>query len=104
MAPTWDYGRRRDEGDFGDAEVVTAKELRTNLTEVLKRVAAGEQILVTQRGKPFVAIVAPYDMQACQALEDYFEAEDLERMKANGELDGPGIPWEQLRKELDLGD
>ena len=104
MAPTWDYGRRRDEGDFGDATIITTKELRASLTEILRRVAGGEQILVTHRGEPFVAIVAPYDLQACQALEDYGDAEYYERMEASGELDKPGIPWEEVRKDLGRGD
>jgi prevent-host-death family protein len=103
MAPEWDYDRRVKEGDFGDAESVTAKELRANLAEILNRVAfGGEQIVVKRHGKPFVAIVATYDLQACQALEDYGDAEEYERMKASGELDEPGIPWEDVKKDLGL--
>jgi hypothetical protein len=53
-------------------------------------------------GKPLIAIVATYDLQACQALEDYNDAKEYERMKASGELDEPGIPWEDVKKDLGL--
>lgn len=99
----WDYERRVEEGDFSDASFVTTKELRAGLADVLNRVGyGGEQIVVTRHGKPFVAIVATYDLQACQALEDYNDARELERMEANGELDEPGVPWEDVKKELGL--
>ncbi len=100
MAPKWDYVKRVKKGDLGDAKSVTAKELRTNLAEVLNRVGrGGEQILVKRHGKPFVAIVATYDLQACQALEDYSDVKEWERMEASGELDGPGIPLNEFVKK-----
>ena len=101
--PEWDYGRRRKEGDFGDAAFVTTKELRANLAEVLNRVAfGGEQIVIKRHGKPFVAIVATYDLQACQALEDYSDVKELERMKAAGELDEQGIPLDEIIEKYGL--
>ena len=103
MAPEWDYQRRRDEGDFGDASFVTSKELRASLAEILNRVAyGGEQIVVKRHGKPFVAIVATYDLQACQALEDHNDACEIQEAIDNGELDEPGTPWEEVRKEIGL--
>lgn len=103
MTPEWDYDQRVKEGDFGDAVFITTKELRAGLAEILNRVAyGGDQVVVTRHGKPFVAIVATYDLQACQALEDYSDVKELERMKASGELDEPGIPWEQVKSDLGL--
>jgi prevent-host-death family protein len=97
LTPEWDYEERVAEGDFGDATLITTKELRAGLADILNRVAyRGEQIVVTRHGKPFVAIVATYDLQACQALEDYSDAKEHERMKANGELDGPGTPLDEI--------
>jgi len=99
MAPEWDYDRRVKEGDFGDADFVTTKELRANLAEIVNRVAfGGEQIVVKRHGKPLIAIVATYDLQACQALEDYNDAKEFERMKASGELDEPGTPLDEIVK------
>lgn len=103
MMPKWDYDRRVKEGDFGDANVVTTKELRANLAEILNRVAfGGEQIVVKRHGKPFVAIVATYDLQACQALEDHNDACEIAEAIKNGELDKPGTPCEEVRKEIGL--
>ena len=100
MAPEWDYDRRVKEGDFGDADFVTTKELRANLAEIVNRVAfGGEQIVVKRHGKPLIAIVATYDLQACQALEDYNDAKGFERMKASGELDEPGTPLDEIVKK-----
>jgi prevent-host-death family protein len=100
MAPEWDYDRRVNEGDFGDADFVTTKELRANLAEIVNRVAfGGEQIVVKRHGKPLIAIVATYDLQACQALEDYNDAKEFERMKASGELDEPGTPLDDIVKK-----
>jgi prevent-host-death family protein len=93
--------RRVKEGDFGDASFVTTKELRANLAEIVNRVAfGGEQIVVKRHGKPLIAIVATYDLQACQALEDYNDAEEWDRVEASGELDEPGIPWEEVKKDI----
>ena len=98
--PEWDYEQRVKEGDFSDASFVTTKELRAGLADVLNRVGyGGEQIVVTRHGKPFVAIVATYDLQACQALEDCGDAQELERMEAAGEFDGPGISLDELKKK-----
>ena len=103
MAPEWDYDRRVKEGDFGDADFVTTKELRANLAEIVNRVAfGGEQIVVKRHGKPLIAIVSTYDLQACQALEDYNDAKEFERMKAGGELDESGTPLDKIVKKYGL--
>ena len=100
MAPEWDYDRRVKEGDFGDAGFVTTKELRANLAEIVNRVAfGGEQIVVKRHGKPLIAIVATYDLQACQALEDFNDARDWAEMEANAEFEGPGISLDELKKK-----
>ena len=103
MAPEWDYQRRRDEGDFGDANFVTTKELRARLAEILNRVAyGGEQIVVKRHGKPFVAIVATYDLQACQALEDRSDAIEIQKAIDNGEMDEPGITLDEFVEKYSL--
>jgi prevent-host-death family protein len=101
--PVWDYDRRVKEGDFGDAGFVTTKELRANLAEVLNRVAfGGEQIVVRRHGKPFVAIVATYDLQACQALEEYNDAVEIQKAIDSGELDEPGITLDEFVEKYGL--
>ena len=101
--PVWDYDRRVKEGDFGDAAFVTTKELRANLAEILNRVAfGGDQIVVKRHGKPFVAIVATYDLQACQALEDYNDVVDIQASIDSGELDEPGITLDEFARKHGL--
>ena len=58
--------------------------------------------MVRRHGKSFVAIVATYDLQACQALEDHNDACEIAEAIKNGELDEPGMPWEEVRKDLGL--
>lgn len=97
--PCTDYERRRAEHDYGDATMITIKELRENLAEIVNRVAfGGEYFVVTRHGKPLVAIVMPFDLQLCQALEDYDDAKYMEEMEASGELDKPGIPLDEVIK------
>jgi len=103
MAPEWDYDGRVKEGDFGDANFVTAKELRANLAEIVNRVAfGGEQIVVKRHGKPFVAIVATYDLQACQALEDHSDAIEIQKAIDSRELDEPGITLDEFVEKYGL--
>ncbi|HWP59880.1 MAG TPA: type II toxin-antitoxin system prevent-host-death family antitoxin [Candidatus Acidoferrales bacterium] len=41
-------------------KAVSAKELKNKTGEVLRRVAAGEKVLVTKRGKPY-ALISPVE-------------------------------------------
>lgn len=101
--PVLDYDRRVKEGDFGDAGFVTTKELRAGLAEILNRVAyGGDQVVVTRHGKPFVAIVATYDLQACQALEDHNDAIEIQKAIDSGELDEPGITLDEFVEKYGL--
>ena len=93
MTPPWDLRRRVDERDFGDAESVTVKDLRSDLAEILNRVAyGGAQVVVRRHGKPLVAIVPTYDLQACQALEaqSASRVEELRRLAHSGADIGDG--------------
>jgi prevent-host-death family protein len=105
MDPPWDLRRRVDEADFGDAETVTVKDLRVGLSEILNRVAyRGAQFVVRRHGRPVVAIVPLYDLQACQALEAHSSSrvEAFKRLADSaGELDGSemdedGLPWDEV--------
>lgn len=53
---------------------VGVRELRQRASELLRRVAGGETIQITDRGRP-VALLAPLP-----------EADPLERMRASGEI------------------
>jgi len=104
MTPPWDLRRRVDAADFGDAESVSVNDLRIGLAEIINRVAyGGSQIVVQRHGKPVVAIVPTYDLQACQALQAHSapEVEDLRRLAnsaAESELgmDENSMPWDEI--------
>ena len=105
MTPPWDLRRRVDERDFGDAESVTVKDLRSDLAEILNRVAyGGAQVVVRRHGKPLVAIVPTYDLQACQALEaqSASKVEELRRLAnsagetGGAEMDENSEAWDEV--------
>jgi len=61
---------------------ITAKQLKQNTGQIIRRVRAGEKLTVTYRGKP-VAIISPATMEDQSHLKDlrpFSEAwEDIER-------------------------
>lgn len=69
---------------------VGVRELRQRASELLRRVAAGETIEVTDRGRP-VALLSPLP-----------EAGPLERLRATGEVTGPAGDWADLPEPLPL--
>jgi prevent-host-death family protein len=69
---------------------VGVRELRQRASELLRRVAAGETIEVTDRGRP-VALLSPLP-----------EAGALERLRAAGEVDPAAAEWEELPPPLPL--
>lgn len=82
--------------------VVEATDLRSELSEVLNRVAFGkERVVVTRHGKELVALVPLEDMQLLEDLEDRIDLEKtraaLEEAKAQGT-----IPWEKVKADLGL--
>jgi prevent-host-death family protein len=69
---------------------VGVRELRQRASELLRRVAAGETIEVTDRGRP-VALLTPLP-----------EAGPLERLRAAGEVSPPTGDLEELPAPLPL--
>lgn len=77
-------------------ESIGVRELRQNASKYLHRVAAGESITITERGKP-VAVLSPPSTE--QTLYD--------RMVATGELIPPerpsGVLFDKPLEPLDVG-
>lgn len=69
---------------------VGVRELRQRASELLRRVAAGETIEVTDRGRP-VALLSPLP-----------EAGPLESLRASGETTPPTEDWADLPGPLPL--
>jgi prevent-host-death family protein len=111
VTPPWDLRKRIDARDFGDAESVTVNELRSGLSEVLNRVAyGGAQVVVRRHGRPVVAIVPIYDLQACQALEAQSaeKVDELRRLtdsapETEAAMDEDGEAWDEVTDKYGPG-
>ena len=55
--------------------------------------------VLTRRGKPIAALVSIKELELLQEIEDKLDTEDA--WKAQSEPGDP-IPWEELKKELDI--
>lgn len=71
---------------------VGIRELRQRASELLRQVAAGETIEITDRGRP-VALLTPIPAQT-----------GLDRLRASGEVSGPDGTLDDLPDPLDAPD
>ncbi len=79
---------------------ITTADARKKLSNILNRVAFGnESFVLTRRGEPIAAIVSMDELRLLQEIEDKIDIEDA--WKAKNEP-GTEIPWEELKKELEL--
>ena len=81
---------------------LSASKARSDLAEVLNRVAyKGERVLLHRRGKDVAALVPVEDYALLEQLEDRIDLEDaraaLTEVKKNGT-----IPWSKIKAELGL--
>lgn len=81
---------------------MSAATVRGRFAEVLNRVAYGkDRVLLTRRASPIAAIVPVEDLRLLEEMEDRADLEALRRARAEVRRKGT-IPWEKLKKELDL--
>jgi prevent-host-death family protein len=64
---------------------VTVAEMKSNLSEILRKAAAGEEIVVTKHGKPYVKVTAEKPTQTLPrigAYKDYpfYMADDFDEL------------------------
>ena len=79
---------------------ITTADARKKFANIINRVAFGdESFVLTRRGEPIAAIVSMRELKLLQELEDQIDIEDA--WKAKNVL-GEQIPWEELKKELEL--
>jgi antitoxin Phd len=79
---------------------MNTSEIRKELAEALNQVAyAKERVVLHRRGKDVAALISIDDLNLLQALEDKIDNE-----AADIALQEPGlvIPWDEVKKELDL--
>ena len=79
---------------------ITTADARKKFSNIINRVAFGnESFVLTRRGEPIAALVSVEELKILQELEDQIDIEDA--WKAKNEPGDP-IPWEELKKELEL--
>jgi prevent-host-death family protein len=79
---------------------VPATELREHASEIVNRVAYGdEELVLTRRGKPIAALISLAALKELHRLED---AQDIaEAAAARDEVRKHGaMPWERVKAEL----
>jgi prevent-host-death family protein len=81
---------------------VSVADARSDLAELLNRVAYGkERLVITRHGRELAAIVPMEDLHLANRLRRFVARKDVARALA--ELDAGKAPsWEELRKELGL--
>ena len=79
---------------------LNASEAREHFSDTINRVAyQGERIVLHRHGKDLVAVVPIADLAALEKIEDRLDVEAAK--KALAETD-ERIPYDQVRRELDL--
>jgi prevent-host-death family protein len=76
---------------------VPATELRQNSSEMLNRVAYGdEELVLTRRGKPIAALISLAALETLHRLEDAADLAEAELGREDIEREG-AIPWEDVK-------
>ena len=79
---------------------ITTVDARKKFANIINQVAFGnESFVLTRRGEPIAAIVSMKELKLLQDIEDRIDIEDA--WKAKNEPGEP-IPWEELKKELEI--
>ncbi len=69
-------------------ESIGAQEAKTHLTQLLKRVAGGEQITITEGGVP-VAVLVPPEVSPKMTVKEIFA--EIDKIAERNRLDGLSI-------------
>ena len=69
-------------------ETIGAQEAKTHLSQLLKRVAGGEQITITESGVP-VAVLVPPEMSPKMKVQEIFA--EIDKIAERNRLDGLSI-------------
>jgi antitoxin Phd len=79
---------------------ITTADARKKFANIINRVAYGEESFVlTRRGESIAALVSMKELKLLQEIEDRIDIEDAWIAKNEP---GEPIPWEELKKELEL--
>jgi len=79
---------------------ITTADARKKFANLVNQVAFGnDSFILTRRGEPIAAIISMKELKLLQDLEDQLDIEDAWEAKKEA---GESIPWEELKKELEL--
>ena len=79
---------------------ITTADARKKFAKIVNQVAFGnDSFVLTRRGEPIAAIISMKELKLLQDLEDQLDIEDAWEAKEEA---GESIPWEELKKELEL--
>ena len=79
---------------------ITTADARKKFSNIINRVAFGdESFVLTRRGEPMAALISMRELKLLQELEDKIDVDDA--WKAKNEPGEP-VPWEELKKELEI--
>ena len=87
---------------LGDDDISLA-ELRAQLGEMVSRVSyKHDRVVITKHGKPVAALISADDLEFFERLEDRIDAAAARRADAETRKSGGPIPWETVKRELNL--
>ncbi len=79
---------------------ITMADARKKFSNIINRVAFGdESFVLTRRGEPMAALVSIKELKLLQEIEDQIDIDDAWKVKTEP---GEPIPWEDLKKELEI--
>ena len=95
-------GWNTDPGKLYESDSIDVSIARDTMSDTLNRVSYGkERIVIKRHGKDLAALVPIEDLRFLEDLEDRIDLEDVRAALAEAEEAGT-IPWEQIKKDLDL--
>ena len=71
---------------------IGASEAKTQLSALLDRVAAGEEVVITKHGRPVARLVGAHRAGQTRANEAFAELKELRQATTLG-----GLSWKELR-------
>ena len=79
---------------------ITTADAMKKFSNIIRRLAfRDESFVLTRRGEPMAALISMRELKLLQELEDKIDIEDA--WKAKNEPGEP-VPWEELKKELEI--
>ena len=87
---------------LGDEDISIA-DLRARLGDLVARVSyKHDRVVITKHGKQVAALISAEDLEFFERLEDRMDSEAADAAEAETKKSGGPIPWETVKRELNL--